>query len=395
MNLEFRHIVSCILLVILSGCAKNPVTGKTEMHLVSTQKEIQMGEKNYFFGQQMGGGIYRQDPSLTAYVQEVGQKLVRVSDRPELPFQFVILNDSTPNAWAMPGGKLAINRGLLIHLKNEAELAAVLGHEITHATARHSAKTIERQILLTTGLIAADIALSSSQNDDNKLRNDAILASAAVASGLVTTKYSRKAELEADAYGMEYMVKAGYDPMAAVSLQETFVTLSKNKSPNWLKGLFASHPPSSDRVKANLVRANKMPSNLTLGAERYQQKIAKLKKQMSAYENYDKGVEALKKKKTIEALIFAEDASEALPKEALFHCLKADVLTKMGRHNEALDSYDEAIKLEKDYFYFYQQRGLLLKKLGRKAQAKADLMQSQKLLPTEEAKASLKLLGFS
>ena len=98
-------------------------------------------------------------------------------------------------------------------------------------------------------------------NDDTvtKLKNQALIAGAGVAAGLITTKYSRNAELEADAYGMHYMVKAGYDPNAAVSLQETFVKLSDNKSSNWLKGLFASHPPSPERVKANRERAKTFP----------------------------------------------------------------------------------------------------------------------------------------
>jgi beta-barrel assembly-enhancing protease len=376
------------IMLILGGCAKNPVTGKSELHFVNTQKEIQMGEKNYAYGQQMAGGLYTQDPALTAYIQEVGQKLAKASDRPSLPFEFVVLNDSIPNAWAMPGGKLAINRGLLLELENEAELAAVLGHEITHATARHGAKAMERQVLLSAGLLAANVALSS-QNSDNTLGNNAILASAAVASQLVNTKYSRNAELEADNYGMEYMVKAGYEPMAAVSLQEKFVKLSEKKSGGWLEGLFASHPPSQHRANANLIHAQKMPGNLTLGEKRYQQKIATLKKQAPAYENYDKGIEALKKKQYVEAQALAELAIKALPTEALFHGLKGDALAKQNQREEALACYDQAIALEKQYFYFYHQRGLLRQKMGQKAQAKEDLKLSQQLLPTEEAQATL------
>lgn len=373
------------ILLILAGCAKNPVTGKSELHFVNTQKEIQMGEKNYAYGQQMAGGLYTQDPALTAYVQEVGQKLANTSDRPSLPFEFAVLNDSVPNAWAMPGGKLAINRGLLLELENEAELAAVLGHEIAHATARHGAKAMERQVLLSAGLLAANVALST-QHSDNTLGNNAILASAAVASQLVSTKYSRSAELEADNYGMEYMVKAGYEPMAAVSLQEKFVKLSEKKSAGWLEGLFASHPPSQHRANANLIHAQKMPGNLTLGKKRYQQKIATLKKQASAYENYDQGLKALKKKQYAEAHALAERAIEALPTEALFHGLKGDTLAKLNRREDALACYDQAIALEKQYFYFYQQRGALLDKMGQKARAIDDLKLSQQLLPTIHGK---------
>src|SRR5947207_84304 len=104
----FRHLsILCLsTLLILSSCAKNPVTGRQELHLVSTQKEINIGKENYLFGQQTSGGQYVLDKELNNYVQEVGQKLAKVSDRSDLPYEFVVLNDSVPNAWALPGGKI-------------------------------------------------------------------------------------------------------------------------------------------------------------------------------------------------------------------------------------------------------------------------------------------------
>lgn len=107
-----------------------------------------MGAEQYIPTQQTQGGRFYVDPELTLYVQQVGQKLARVSDRPDLPFEFVVLNSSVPNAWALPGGKIAVNRGLLVLLEDEAELAAVLGHEIVHAAARHSAAAMSQQTLL-------------------------------------------------------------------------------------------------------------------------------------------------------------------------------------------------------------------------------------------------------
>ena len=98
-----------------------------------------MGSQNYGPARQSQGGDYFIDPELTAYVQSVGNKLAAVSDR-KLPYEYTVLNDSVPNAWAMPGGKIAFNRGLLYELNSEAELAAVMGHEMVHAAARHGAK---------------------------------------------------------------------------------------------------------------------------------------------------------------------------------------------------------------------------------------------------------------
>ncbi|MGD9592831.1 MAG: M48 family metalloprotease [Candidatus Berkiella sp.] len=392
---QYIKLLPLIPLVLLTACAKNPVTGQTELHLLSQKQEISMGEKNYLYGQQSGGGVYTIDPELSNYVNELGKKLVAVSDRSDLPFEFVVLNSSVPNAWALPGGKIAVNRGLLVHLENEAELAAVLGHEITHAAARHGAKSMERQVLLSSGLAATNVALATTTKDTaaSKMTTSAIGASAGIAANLVSTKYSREAELEADHYGMNYMVKAGYDPSAAVSLQKTFVKLFDNKSPSWVEGLFASHPPSQERANANLQRALTMPKNLTLGKERYQKMIALLKKRDTAYKDYDEGLKAFSDGQLDKALTLSEKAILQEPKEALFYGLKGDVLSKQHQREKALEAYQEAIKHNKDYFYYYQQRGLLLEQMDRKSEAKADLEKSQHLLPTDIVAAHLKQLS--
>ena len=109
-------------------------------------------------------------------MQSVGNRLAKVSDRPELPYEFVVLNDSIPNAWAMPGGKIAFNRGLLYELNSEAELAAVLGHEITHAAARHGAKSMERGIFMQGAMVAIGIASQNSNYGNLTRRRVASLA---------------------------------------------------------------------------------------------------------------------------------------------------------------------------------------------------------------------------
>src|SRR5262245_5985930 len=129
--------------VLLAGCATNPVTGKKDLMLVGEGTELSIGQKQYAPMRQAEGGDYVMDPQLTAYVQKVGNRLAAVSDR-KLPYEFVVLNNNVPNAWALPGGKIAVNRGLLVALKSESELAAVLGHEIVHAAARHSAQQMSR-----------------------------------------------------------------------------------------------------------------------------------------------------------------------------------------------------------------------------------------------------------
>ncbi len=137
---------------LVVGCGINPVTGKREFQLVSERAEINIGKESYSKMLQSQGGKYKGDPELNRYVAKVGQRLAMVSDRPQLPYEFVVINDSTPNAWALPGGKIGVNRGLLVELENEAELAAVLGHEIVHAAARHTANRMQQGIFLQVGM---------------------------------------------------------------------------------------------------------------------------------------------------------------------------------------------------------------------------------------------------
>ncbi|MDG2293378.1 MAG: M48 family metalloprotease, partial [Methylophilaceae bacterium] len=138
----------------ITACGFNPVTKKREFQWISEAKEIAIGKQNYSPARQSQGGDYVIDPDLSAYISYVGKKLAAVSDRPDLPYEFVLINDSVPNAWAMPGGKIAFNRGLLYELNSEAELAAVMGHEIVHAAARHGAKNMEHGIFLQGAMIA-------------------------------------------------------------------------------------------------------------------------------------------------------------------------------------------------------------------------------------------------
>ena len=214
-------------------------------------------------------------------------KVRKLASARKITYEFVVLNNSVPNAWALPGGKIAVNRGLLLELNNEAELAAVLGHEIVHAAARHGAKSMERGMLLNVSIVGLGIATSGEDNAE------LIVGAAALGSQLVNQKYGRDAELESDFYGMKYMAKAGYDPAAAIQLQETFVRLSQGHQSNWLEGLFASHPPSQERVNANKATAKKLGVKGVLNGKIYQQKIAHLKKTAPAYEKYAQAQKAL------------------------------------------------------------------------------------------------------
>jgi predicted Zn-dependent protease len=311
-------IISLASFVWLAGCSVNPVTGDRDFILLSGQQEVAMGIQNYVPMQQSQGGVYDVDPALTAYVESVGQKLAAVSDVP-LPYEFVVLNNSVPNAWALPGGKIAINRGLLTELKSESELAAVLGHEVVHAAARHSAQQMSRG-MLTQGLVVATTVATN----DSSYRDLAAMG-AGLAGQLALSKYGRSAELESDKYGMRYMSAAGYDPQGAVTLQETFVRLSEGRDQDWLSGLFASHPPSQERVDENRRRAGNLPAGGILGVESFNAAMRKTMAAKPAYDIYDNGRKALGEKKNDEALALANEALTLFPDEAHFHALRGDV----------------------------------------------------------------------
>ncbi|MGD8785543.1 MAG: M48 family metalloprotease [Thioalkalispiraceae bacterium] len=393
--MKTRHpikILSLLLIlvshsILLVGCGVNPVTGKSELQLVSTADEVVMGEKNYAPLQQSEGGQYKVDPTLTPYVNAVGQKLVQFSDR-KLPYEFVVINNSVPNAWALPGGKIAINRGLLIELNSEAELAAVLSHEIVHAAARHSAQKIEKGIALNIGLVA----LGASVGDEQY--GDLLMATGTIGAVLLTQKYSRDAESQADQFGMRYMVKAGYDPYAAVSLQETFVRLSEGKKQNWLAGLFASHPPSQARVEANRRLAQQLyRPGLQKKEKVYQQQIAYLLRTKPAYDKEDEAYEALKAKNYTQAMRLVNQAIAIENNEAMFYALRGDIYSLQNLHSTALQEYHRAIELDNEFFYYYLRRGMAYKNLGNKNKAKLDLTKSLNLLPTKQAQAALQALN--
>lgn len=380
----FVFLASLALTLLMSGgCAVNPVTGEQELSFVSTEQELAIGQKNYGPYRQAEGGDYTLDPALTRYVRDIGERLVRVSDR-KLPYEFSIVNDSTPNAWALPGGKIALNRGLLVELRSEAELAAVLGHEIVHAAARHSAQGMQRGVLMQGALIAASVALGDSGY------RDLAMTGAQLGANLTTQKYDRDAEREADFYGMRYMARAGYDPAAAVELQKTFVRLAEGRNQNWLGGLFASHPPSQERVDNNIATARNLGvKNGVIGRDRYKQMIARLEKTKPAYEAYDDAKKAMKAGDLARARALVDKAIRVEPRESLFQGLRGDLLTEQGDSKAALSAYNKAVAANPNYFKHYLTRGYVKRELGDAIGARMDFKRSLDLLPTAEGKYGL------
>lgn len=379
-NRPFRLAATLLAVLLLAtGCAVNPVTGERQLSLISEADERQLGQENYIPTQQIQGGQFYLDPELTVYVNDVGQKLAAVSDRPDLPYEFVVLNSSVPNAWALPAGKIAINRGLLVKLQDEAQMASVLGHEIVHAAARHSVQRMQQGMLLSAGVAGLGVALA-----DNRWAALAI-GGAAVGSQIVMARYSQAHELESDHYGIRYMVDAGYDPMAAVELQELFVKLSEGGQSSFLDGLFASHPPSQRRVDENRRLARELGEGGYRGQEEYQRRIARAKALQPAYDLHDEAARLMSEDKLQEALNKINEAIRLESGEAAFHHLRGRIHQRLKQPGKASADLERAVSLYPEMFTYRLMRGLHEYDLGNFKTARQDLEAANQTVPTAVA----------
>ena len=383
----FSRIAICAVLALAAaGCVVNPVTGERELALVTAQQEVALGEQNYEPMQQSQGGVFRLDPELNAYVAGIGQRLAVVSDR-ALPYEFVVLNNSVPNAWALPGGKIAINRGLLTEMTSEAELAAVLGHEVVHAAARHSAQQMQRGMLLQALVLGT--AVVTSDSDYGQLATGA----AGLGAQILAQSYSRKAELESDFYGMRYMHAAGYDPQGAVDLQETFLRLAAARgSDGGGFNLFASHPPTQQRLATNIITASELQAQRPggiVGENTFASAMATLRSAQPAFDAYDEGREALAAGNYSRAAERARAAIRLEPREASFHALLGDVAYLQGDNTTAEREYTAALDRDATFFYYHLQRGLARERRGQTDAAYTDLNNSLRLFQSAPAHYTL------
>lgn len=219
------------------ACATNPATGKRELNLMSEAQEIALGkEADGQIRQEMG---IVNDPALQQYVDRIARPLAQQSERPNLPWTFTVVDAPAVNAFALPGGYIYVTRGILAHLNSEAELAGVLGHEIGHVTARHSAAQYSKQTAGTLGLLLGQIFVP-------ELRPFGQAAEQGL--GLLFLKFGRDDELEADRLGASYATTQGWDPQGVSNMLETLGRLSEGTDrkgvPNWL----STHPMPEDRV---------------------------------------------------------------------------------------------------------------------------------------------------
>lgn len=262
------------------GCATSPATGETIFVGLSTQQEAQLGaEAAPQLAQEYGGPV--QDPALQAYVSEVGQKLVAQIEhdqyREQMGWEFTLLDSDIINAFALPGGKTFITRGLVSRMTNEAQLAGVMGHEIGHVTARHAAQRMAKQGLLAGAITATAVLVGVSGDEDVQAIGEGLIPAMSIGGQLVVLKYGRDEERQSDTLGMKYMAGAGYDPRGQLQVMEILRDASQGSSP---PTFLSSHPAPQDRIdriegllQSEFAYTQGRPQEYILGEERFRQRM--------------------------------------------------------------------------------------------------------------------------
>lgn len=291
---HFLWLASMSFAGVVIGCAINPVTGEKQLMLLSEDAEIDIDRKNspHQFSADYGALA---DKTLNSYIDRTGKKMAVLSHRPEMPYSFRGVNATYVNAYAFPGGSIAVTRGILLSLNNEAELSALLGHEIGHVNARHTAERMSKHIFAA-AVVAGITAYVASEN-----RKYAPLAAGlgAIGTGILLASYSRDDEREADALGMEYMARSGHNTKGMVGLMDVLRNISRHK-PNAIEMMFATHPMSTERYNTALKLTNtkyQHTQNLPLTRERYMDYTVNLRKIKKAIEEMQNGEKLMIKRK--------------------------------------------------------------------------------------------------
>ena len=264
LRMRFPRTVIAALAVTVVACATNPATGKKEFSLMSEAQEVQLGkEMDPQIKREMG--VY-DNAELQRYVSEIGMRLARASERPTLPWQFTVVDEPAVNAFALPGGYIYLTRGIMAFLNDEEQLAGVLGHEIGHVTARHSAQQYTQATSAGLGLTLLSIFVPETRP---------LQGLAETALGVLFLKHGRDDELQADRLGVQYTAKTGWDPRGVAGMLRTLQRLDEASGSNrGVPNFLSTHPAPADRVQRVMafVQENPQPvgtagRRTTLGGE--------------------------------------------------------------------------------------------------------------------------------
>ena len=367
---EFLALSALAAAGFLAGCAINPVTGKNQLMLVSQDWEVQVDQENspHQFSTDYGK---LQDNALDNYIQQVGKAMVPHTHRPDMPYLFQGVNATYINAYAFPGGSIAATRGILLSLESEAELSALLGHELGHVNSRHTAQQMSKG-MLTQAVVGGVAAFAGTKGDAfGQIAGQLGMLGA----GALLASYSRDNEREADRLGMTYMTKSGYGTEGFVGLMSMLNGLHKGNA-GAASLLFATHPMSQERYDTAVSLKNNEFSRFVsqpLYRERYMDHTAGLRKLKPAIGFFQKAEESMAreaydqaeasfdqglklaptdyaglvmmakcqmvKQKYDQALQFSEKAKQVYPQEAQANHLSGFAKVKLKKFDQAVSDF--------------------------------------------------------
>lgn len=368
-------IFSLFLLFLVLSCAtvQDPLTGKPTFTLLPPEQEIAIGKKVIPQAINENNGLYP-DEEVQNYIRKIGYKVASKSPR-QVDYQFFLVNSKEVNAFALPGGPVFVNRGLVLILDNESELAGVIAHEVGHITARHHAKFLEKTYGMNILLNILAIATSNSQYQE------VVMQLAQVSAGLLQLKYSRDQENEADALGVRFTYEAGYDPRGLISTFEKFKSMEKVNAPKWL----LTHPLPEDRIKnVSILIETKYPDKLLLKKDSEEFKIVKQKllKTNESFQLVEDAKENIKNKNFSAALSNLNKAISLFPNNNAAYTYRALVYYSLKDYQKAYLDSVKAYNLDKNYFLPRLILGASLVKMNQYKEAIIVLEDAKKLIDT-------------
>lgn len=369
----------------LSGCATSPVTGETILVGMSEAQEKQTDAQvaPHQFSQDLGA---IQDEAVNGYVAGIGQRMGTLTHRPQMPYSYRVLNANYVNAYTFPGGAMGVTRGILADLDDEAQLAALLGHELGHVNARHAAQRQGQNLVAQAALAGLNVAAQNSDWGGLMSMGGQIGASALLAG------YSREHEREADALGQEYLVKAGYPATGMVRLHQLLVAEEKT-APSLLQTMFSTHPMSSERMQAAQAAADsryRISNSLDARRERFMDSTASLRRIRPTIDACKNGETAMAARQYPKAQAEFQTALARTPRDYASNLRMAQCLQAQGQTAKAVDYADNAREIYPQEAQAYKLAGVLALQQRDAGRAYQNLDRFDRLLPGDAGITFLK-----
>ncbi len=347
--------------------------GRGFFKILSLEKEIELGKLYLPAAIDEFEGLYP-DESVQRYIQEIGEKLAKKAHR-EMPYQFHLVNSGVINAFALPGGPVVITRGIFLTLENEDELAGILGHEIGHIERRHHASFVEKQIGLS--LILQIGSLFLPQN----LTGEILFQLGKISAGLLSLKFSRDQEREADESALNLLLKTEYSPEGMLKVFERFKKMEKSRPPEWL----STHPLPESRIKEWQEKLDLIkPSGAFIKTtHRFNQIKKSLLDTQPSFAELDKGKKALKEKDYEKAKEYFQKAIELYPNNVPAYLHLAKLSLREKKFSSARDYAFKALKLNPELYSAHLLCGIAEFNLQNWERALAYFEKAKKIIPFE------------